>query len=135
MRSAHFNKLTTILCVGEDDKCRSEKEHKKFIINQLNDSLPETASLNNTIIAYEPIWAIGTGNSASLEDILDMHKFIHEYLSSKTQFSDGVPNIIYGGSVNPKNSKNITDLDYVNGVLIGGASLSAGDFSDIILSL
>ena len=95
--------------------------------HQLKKSVPESSNQFNTIIAYEPIWAIGTGLTPSLEEIENAHRYIKNLSKKLFNFK-----IIYGGSVNSKNSKLISKIDIVNGSLIGGASLKINEFNQII---
>ena len=134
IQSAHENNLITIICVGEDIKVRSEGEHYNFISKQLKDSVSSTSNRNNTIIAYEPIWAIGTGNTATNEDIYEMHAHINNILQDTDIFKKGNPSLLYGGSVNPENAGEILNIDNVNGVLVGGSSLDYSKFNEIIKS-
>ncbi len=133
-QSAHENNLITIICVGEDLKVRSEERHFNFISNQLKNSVASTSNRNNTIIAYEPIWAIGTGDTATAEDIREMHSHINNILKNFNMFDKGNPAILYGGSVNAKNAEQILGIDNVNGVLVGGSSLDHKQFFEIIKS-
>ena len=133
-QSAHENDLITIICVGEDREVRLKEEHYNFISKQLEDSVPRTSNRNNTIIAYEPIWAIGTGNNATTEDIEEMHAHINNTLQDFYMFKKGNPSILYGGSVNPKNAGQILSINNVNGVLVGGSSLDHLQFNEIIKS-
>ncbi|MEC7091036.1 MAG: triose-phosphate isomerase [Pseudomonadota bacterium] len=134
IQSAHENNLITIICVGEDIKVRSEGEHYNFISKQLKDSVSSTSNRNNTIIAYEPIWAIGTGNTATNEDIYEMHAHINNILQDTDIFKKGNPSLLYGGSVNPENAGEILNIDNVNVVLVGGSSLDYSKFNEIIKS-
>lgn len=134
IQSAHENNLITIICVGEDIKVRSEGEHHNFISKQLKDSVSSTSNRNNTIIAYEPIWAIGTGNTATIEDIYEMHAHINNTLQDTDIFKKGNPSLLYGGSVNPENAGEILSIDNVSGVLVGGSSLDYSKFNEIIKS-
>ena len=113
---------------------RSEGEHYNFISKQLKDSVSSTSNRNNTIIAYEPIWAIGTGNTATIEDIYEMHAHINNALQDTDIFKKGNPSLLYGGSVNPENAGEILSIDNVNGVLVGGSSLDYSKFNEIIKS-
>ena len=134
IQSAHVNNLITIICVGEDIRVRSEGEHYNFISKQLKASVSSTSNHNNTIIAYEPIWAIGTGKTATVEDIYEMHAHINNTLQDTDIFKKGNPSLLYGGSVNPENAGEILNIDNVNGVLVGGSSLDYSKFNEIIKS-
>ncbi len=93
------------------------------------DSIPNSSNVDNLVIAYEPIWAIGTGKTATLKQIEEMHRFLLAEALSRFAFS---PKIIYGGSVNLENAQAILDIDKVSGLLIGGASLDPEIFHKII---
>lgn len=127
---AHEEGLITIICVGETEEEREAGEQNAVVSKQLLDSLPETANAENTVIAYEPVWAIGTGKTATADDIKDMHSFIRTALDGKIEHHENV-RILYGGSVKPGNAGEILSIENVNGALIGGASLKAEDFIGI----
>ncbi len=127
---ANENGMTSIICVGETEAEREAGEEKAIVEKQLFGSLPETATASNTVIAYEPVWAIGTGKTATKADIEDMHNFIRAKLTEKIEDFNNV-RILYGGSVKPANAKEIFGVKNVNGALIGGASLKAEDFVGI----
>jgi triosephosphate isomerase len=129
-KKAHENGLKAIICVGETLEEREAGDAKRIVGEQLEKSLPNTARPENTVIAYEPVWAIGTGNTASADDVKEMHSFIAEKLNSMLEFDDAM-RIIYGGSVKPSNAFDLMGLDHVSGALIGGASLKAEDFTAI----
>lgn len=116
--------LKTIICVGETEAQREAGEHLDVVEQQLAGSIPEGANAENTVIAYEPVWAIGTGKVATVEDIAEMHGHICGLIPENVR-------ILYGGSVKPANAKEIFAVDNVNGALIGGASLKADDFIGI----
>lgn len=122
--------LVTIICVGETDAEREANLQESVVGGQLERSIPEGASAENTVIAYEPVWAIGTGKTATPEDIRAMHGFIREKLSEKLA-DGGKVRILYGGSVKPSNAAEIFAVPDVNGALIGGASLKTADFMGI----
>lgn len=122
--------LTTIICIGETEEEREAGNVEDVVGKQLAESLPESAIANNTVIAYEPVWAIGTGKSATPDDVKSVHDFIRAELANKMETSDKV-RILYGGSVKPANAAEIFAVDNVNGALIGGASLKAEDFLGI----
>lgn len=128
--AANAKGLATIICVGETEAEREAGRQNAVVEVQLNASLPAGASAKNTVIAYEPVWAIGTGKTATAEDIRAMHAFIREKLTVK--MADGADvRILYGGSVKPGNAKEIFGVPHVDGALIGGASLKAEDFLGI----
>lgn len=117
--------LTPIICVGESEQEREAGAHLDVIKSQLAHSVPSDIKQTEIMIAYEPVWAIGTGKVASLEDIKEMHDFIAHDLGY-----DRCP-LLYGGSVKPSNAKEILAIETVGGVLVGGASLKADDFAAI----
>jgi len=117
--------LTPIICVGELEADRKAGRAQDVVGAQLEGSLPETD--DDFVIAYEPVWAIGTGLTPTIADIEEMHAFIR----SKTRNN---VRILYGGSVKPGNAKEILAVANVNGALVGGASLKADDFSPIVMA-
>lgn len=128
---AHENELITIICVGESEAEREAGQQDDVVGKQLAASVPDCATAENTVIAYEPVWAIGTGKTASTDDIRAMHAFIRAQLQKR--FEDGGKfRILYGGSVKPANASEIFAVPNVNGALVGGASLKADDFLEII---
>jgi len=132
------NNLEVFFCIGEDFKSRESSLEYSIIEEQLENTifqLPEI-NLRKLIIAYEPVWAIGTGLTATHEQIQEMHKFIRDLFKNKYSDSkSSILPIIYGGSVNSKNSKKIFQQNDVDGGLIGGASLISDDFINIINSI
>lgn len=127
---ANKSGLITIICVGETEGQREAGEQNSVVEQQLKGSIPSDATAENTVIAYEPVWAIGTGKTATAEDIRAMHQFIREKLAAS--LADGAKvRILYGGSVKPGNAAEIFAVPDVNGALIGGASLKADDFIGI----
>ena len=129
-RMAHDAGLVTIICVGETEADREEGKQNEVVGKQLIESLADSTTSQNTVIAYEPVWAIGTGKVATIEDITAMHDFIRKELSKKV-IDNGDVRILYGGSVKPTNAAEIFAVPNVNGALIGGASLKAQDFVGI----
>jgi triosephosphate isomerase (TIM) len=128
--------LTTIVCLGESQSEREAANTLDIIGGQLSGSVPDAATGHNLVIAYEPIWAIGTGLVPSLSQIGEVHNFIRARLERR--FGPGVGRsvrILYGGSVNPGNAQDIFGVPNVDGALVGGASLKSADFSAIITAL
>ncbi|HXI85853.1 MAG TPA: triose-phosphate isomerase [Parvularculaceae bacterium] len=117
--------LTPIVCVGETADERKAGEAETVVGAQLQGSLPKRGDF---VVAYEPVWAIGTGVTPTADDIARMHAFIRTRTNASTR-------ILYGGSVKPANAGEILALENVNGALVGGASLKADDFSVIIGSV
>lgn len=124
---AHAEGLKTIICIGETEAQRSVGQEKKVVETQLSGSLPESATILNTVIAYEPVWAIGTGKTATPADVKDMHGFIREKLQERIEIAKNM-RILYGGSMKPGNAAELLVTPNVDGGLIGGASLDAGQF-------
>ena len=132
-KAAHEAGLIAIICIGETEKQRNQGQEKAVIKEQLAQSLPKTTTAQNTVIAYEPVWAIGTGKTASGADVEVMHGFIREEL--KGRIKDFVKvRILYGGSMKPENAAELLSTSNVDGGLIGGASLNAGAFVKIGLA-
>lgn len=127
---AHKVGLITIICVGETDAQREQGVQEQVVGDSLAASLPASANPQNTVIAYEPVWAIGTGKTATPADIGAMHGFIRDALSKKLAGGEKL-RILYGGSVKPGNAKDIFAVANVDGALIGGASLKTEDFMGI----
>ena len=117
-----------VLCIGEPKEIYAAKKTEDFLYSQLQGSLNDLNNINLSI-AYEPIWAIGTGDVAKPSDINKIHSIIKEICSR--EFDVKLENIIYGGSVNDQNSKEIFEQEHVNGALIGGASLDGYSFGRI----
>lgn len=124
--------LIAIVCVGETLAEREVGQAFDVVGKQVEGSLPTGANRQNCVLAYEPVWAIGTGKVASLEDIATMHTHIRGKLKSAGGAALAAARILYGGSVKPSNAKQIFSTENVDGGLIGGASLKAADFSAII---
>ncbi len=135
-RAAWNNKLTAIVCVGETEAERDAGVTLQIIAEQLEGSLPDETTPQNTVIAYEPVWAIGTGRTPTLNQIAEVHDFMRSALSTRFgETSGGDFSLLYGGSVKPGNAADIFAVSNVNGALIGGASLKASDFIAIWNSL
>jgi triosephosphate isomerase len=124
--------LLVILCLGETEAQRKAGETNAVLDRQLAGSVPDGATPENLVIAYEPVWAIGTGLTASNDDIAGAHAHIRRRLAER--FGDGARaiRIQYGGSVKPSNAAEILALENVDGALVGGASLKAADFLAIV---
>ncbi|WP_273723339.1 triose-phosphate isomerase [Bartonella sp. AU18XJBT] len=123
--------LVALVCIGETLEERNNNKVLDILTQQLEESLPDDATAENTIIAYEPIWAIGTGNTATLEDIAKIHHFMRDKVRSRFGDKGNKIRLLYGGSVKPSNAFELLSIPHVNGVLIGGASLKAVDFLTI----
>ena len=121
--------LTAIVCIGETDAERIAGTTLDVLGTQLAGSLPDTLDTERLVIAYEPIWAIGTGKTPTAEDVRGVHAFIRGKLQSRfgEKVGDAI-RILYGGSVKPSNASELLAVANVDGALVGGASLKAGDF-------
>jgi Triosephosphate isomerase len=126
--------MTPILCVGETLEQREKGRHKEVVESQLVSDLAYLSvdEIKRIVIAYEPVWAIGTGHNATPEQAQEMHEFIRNILEEKFWASD-VP-ILYGGSVKPENIRDISAMKDVDGALVGGASIKVESFVGIILN-
>ena len=131
MISALSNELIPILCVGEKIEHRNLHIQNKIVESQLNNCL-RGITKTDFVVAYEPVWAIGTGNNATPEQAEEMHSFIRGALSKN--FTSSEIKILYGGSVNPENAKNLLSRKNIDGLLVGGASLKAESFVKIVNS-
>ena len=125
--AAHACDLTAIICVGETREERDRGEAMAIVGSQLVGSLPDGATAENTVIAYEPVWAIGTGLVATVEDVAEAHAEVRVGLTKISSDSDAM-RILYGGSVKPGNAAGLMELEDVDGGLVGGASLEVDDF-------
>ncbi|MBS0573831.1 MAG: triose-phosphate isomerase [Proteobacteria bacterium] len=127
--------LTAIVCVGETEAERDAGATLAVIGRQLAGSVPDGATGTDTVIAYEPVWAIGSGRTPTLAQIAEVHDFLRASL--RTRFgaaADGI-RLLYGGSVKPANAAEIFAVSNVDGALVGGASLRAADFGQIVAAL
>lgn len=124
--------LIAIICVGETETQRDEGKALDIVGGQLKGSVPAAATGANTVVAYEPVWAIGTGKVPTLADIAEMHDHMRAVLTGV--LGDEAENIrfLYGGSVKPSNAAEIFAVSNVDGALVGGASLKAADFGGIV---
>ena len=126
-RLAWAQGLVAIICVGETESQRELGLEQAVVGRQLAEALPPAASGQNTVIAYEPVWAIGTGKTATPDDVAAMHSFIRAKLQEQLADS-GNMRILYGGSVKPDNALELLAVENVDGALIGGASLKADQY-------
>jgi triosephosphate isomerase len=124
--------LTAIICVGETEQERARGTTLSVVEAQLAASLPDAANASNTAIAYEPIWAIGTGQVPTDQEIAEVHAAIRAVLTTKLREGAKEMRLLYGGSVKPSNAKSIFAIPGVDGALVGGASLKASDFISIL---
>lgn len=132
-QAAHRAGLTAIICIGETADERREGLTLKIVGQQLKGSLPDAVDHKNTIIAYEPVWAIGTGLTPTVADVKKVHAYIRKRLNSLLGEETGAKTrILYGGSVKAGNATELMGIDNVDGALVGGASLKAKDFLGII---
>ncbi len=135
-RAAMDAGLATVICVGESLEQREAANTLDIIGGQMSGSIPDQSTGENLVVAYEPIWAIGTGKVPTLDQIGEVHDFMRARLERR--FGEGVGRsvrLLYGGSVKPSNAAEIFAVSNVDGVLVGGASLKAADFSGIIQAL
>ena len=128
--------LVAIICVGETLQAREEGKTLDVIFAQLAGSVPDTATGATTVVAYEPVWAIGTGKVANPDQIGEVHQSIRRSLNTRFGADSGAAfRLLYGGSVKAANASEIFAIQDVDGALVGGASLQAADFSPIISAL
>ena len=120
--------LTAIICIGETEEEYDAGTAMQVLKRQLAESVPDGANEDNVIIAYEPVWAIGTGKTPSPDDVRDIHAFLREELAERFGGPGERMGILYGGSVKPGNAAEMLSINNVDGALVGGASLNADDF-------
>lgn len=129
------HEMRVIFCFGEELKDRQDKQHFNIVENQLKDGLfhLDAKAWENIVLAYEPVWAIGTGETATPDQAQEMHRFIRQIVEDKygLEVAENV-SILYGGSVKPDNAQEIFSKPDVDGGLIGGAALKAADFAAIV---
>jgi triosephosphate isomerase len=131
-QAAHRAGMTAIVCVGETAGERQAGLTTEVVRRQLAASLPENARGADTVVAYEPVWAIGTGLTPTAADVAGVHAAIREALRTRFGAEGAAMRILYGGSVKPSNARELMGIAEVNGALVGGASLKAADFLGII---
>ncbi len=120
--------LVAIICIGETREQREAGETLDVLGRQLAGSVPDGASHANTVIAYEPVWAIGTGLTPSVSDVAEAHAFIRATVNERFGDEGARMRLLYGGSVKPANAVELLGVENVDGALVGGASLKASDF-------
>lgn len=130
--AAHRAGLMAIICIGETQAERKADQTLAVVAGQLAASLPASCDARNTVIAYEPVWAIGTGLTPTVDDVREVHDAIRRDLEARFGAAGSAMHILYGGSVKPENARALMSVDNVNGALVGGASLKALDFLAII---
>jgi triosephosphate isomerase (TIM) len=130
--AAHRAGLTAIVCIGETAGERRAGLTLQVVGRQLAASLPEKSSAADTVVAYEPVWAIGTGLTPTVADVAEVHGFLRRALRERLGSEGESVRLLYGGSVKPDNAQALMAVDHVNGALVGGASLKANDFLAII---
>ena len=124
--------LTAIICVGETEAERVEGRTLDVIGRQIAGSVPDAATPVTTVVAYEPVWAIGTGRTPTPADVAEVHAFIRDALVARLGGAGRGVRLLYGGSVKPSNARELMGVANVDGALVGGASLKADDFLGII---
>jgi triosephosphate isomerase len=134
VKAAHQSGLNVILCIGETKEEKDKGLTLSVLKNQIDNSLNCDFNAENTVIAYEPVWAIGTSLTPTIEEIQSTHLAIRKHIDSKNQNTANNIKILYGGSLKASNAKDILSLTDVDGGLIGGASLIASEFLSIINS-
>lgn len=131
-QAAHRAGLAAIVCVGETAEERKAGKTLTVVGGQLAGSLPDGAKAANTVVAYEPVWAIGTGLTPTAADVAEVHAAIRQALTKRYGEDGRSMRILYGGSVKPSNARELMGIANVSGALVGGASLKADDFLGII---
>lgn len=121
--------LTPIVCVGETEAERDSGRTLDILGGQIDGSIPEDLNISALVVAYEPVWAIGTGRTPSADDVREVHAFLRSRLASRfgAEAAASIP-LLYGGSVKPENAAELLSVADVDGALVGGASLKASDF-------
>jgi triosephosphate isomerase len=132
VKAAHRAGLIAIVCIGETLEQRQAGQTLAIVRRQLHDALPDVATAHDTVVAYEPVWAIGTGLTPSKEDVSEAHAALRLQLQARFTREGEAMRLLYGGSVKPSNAKELMAIANVNGLLVGGASLKAVDFLGIM---
>jgi triosephosphate isomerase len=131
-KAAHRAGLTSIICIGETLEERKAGKTLEVLTRQIKGSVPEGSDSKNTVIAYEPVWAIGTGLTPTTPEVAEAHAHVRKELNQLIGSEGAGVRILYGGSVKPSNAAELMGQPNVNGALVGGASLKAADFLGII---
>lgn len=124
--------LVAIICVGETEAERKAGKTIEVVAGQIAGSIPDGATAANTVIAYEPVWAIGSGLTPTVDDVAEVHTDLRARLAARFGAEGAAMRLLYGGSVKPANAADLMAVPNVNGALVGGASLKAADFLGII---
>ena len=124
--------LIAIICVGETEAERKAGKTIEVVAGQIAGSIPDGATAANTVIAYEPVWAIGSGLTPTVDDVAEVHGDLRARLGARFGAEGAAMRLLYGGSVKPANAAELMAVPNVNGALVGGASLKAADFLGII---
>lgn len=127
--------LVPVVCIGETEAERDAGTTLAVIGAQLDGSVPAASTAATLVVAYEPVWAIGTGRTPTLEQIAEVHAFLRDRLTARIGAEAAGVRLLYGGSVKPSNAVEIFAVPHVDGALVGGASLKAADFGAIVAAL
>ena len=131
-KAAQEHGLTAVICIGETDEQRTAGKTIEVCTKQILGSVPEKSTYRNTVIAYEPVWAIGSGKTPTPAEVEEVHAAVRKVLAKKLSKAQAAKmRILYGGSVKPNNAKEFLSLEDVDGALVGGASLKVADFMAI----
>ena len=131
IKAALSNNIQPVVCIGESEECFKDGKTNDFLKNQIITALSDVVDENQVVIAYEPIWAIGTGKTPTPKDINSIHEFIKDVVQSSSA-NNTEPKVLYGGSVTNENAESFFCEKSVDGALVGGASLKADTFADIV---
>ena len=131
IKAALSNNIQPVVCIGESEECFKDGKTNDFLKNQIITALSDVIDENQIVIAYEPIWAIGTGKTPTPKDINSIHEFIKDVVQSTTANSY-LPKVLYGGSVNSENAEAFFNCKNIDGALVGGASLDGKHFAKIV---
>ena len=126
--AAIFAGLTAIICIGETGAEKAEGRTLEVVGRQLRNSVPQAVTAASVVIAYEPVWAIGTGLTPTVGDVAEVHGFMREQLVARFGDEGARTRLLYGGSVKGANARELMEIAHVDGALVGGASLTAEDF-------